>query len=569
MVVVNIIASVILISIFLFYRFVYPKKNPPYVLMLFLLSLLPLISLLRKGSYESGDLSLHSTRFLSFYNSLEAGILLPQWSHDLNAGYGYPLFIFVQTFPNYIASFFHFLGISMISSIKLIFALSFIASGIGMYYYLKLHFKPLIAFAGAVLYLFAPYHFVNMHFRANPGEVLSTALLPFCTLAIYKLSKTKNLFWFSICSILISFIILAHPIAIVIAPFFLLYIIFLSYKDKNINIFVICMLSLTLGALLSAFYWLPSIYEGSYTHQSYYHAEVLFTSLKELIYSPWRFGMLYQGHYGELSFLLGYAQILLVIAALYFLFKKKYDLKQRRYLYFYLFVFFFSIFAILEVSKPLWNIFFIFHNLQFSYRILVLTTFVIAVIGAFAFEKIKNKWIFTAIVFFTIFGTILNWGNRRVIPEITDSVIKSQIPYASKGVEGSAPSTPIWLDAEKPWQENPRNEDVSKIRGEYEYKTLKRSPTKHIYLINVLKESEINSNTVYFPGWRVYSNGNIIETDITKNGLFSFKLKEGLHKVEISFEATHDRKYSQIISFLSILLIIFIFLYIFIRKIRK
>src|SRR3989344_89609 len=94
MVVVNTTATFILLLSVLFYKFVYPRKNISFLILLILICVLPTISILRSGTYESGDFNIHIYRIMSFYESLKEGIFMPSWAAELNATYGNPLFIF-------------------------------------------------------------------------------------------------------------------------------------------------------------------------------------------------------------------------------------------------------------------------------------------------------------------------------------------------------------------------------------------------------------------------------------------------------------------------------------------
>src|SRR3989344_2192868 len=132
MVVFNCIALFTLLLGVGFYGYVFPKKTPSRFWVLLLFSALPVISIFRPGVYESGDFNIHIYRTISFYQSLSEGNMLPSWAEELNATYGYPLFIFNYTFPYYIISFFHFIGFTFITSMKLFLAINFILSGIFM-----------------------------------------------------------------------------------------------------------------------------------------------------------------------------------------------------------------------------------------------------------------------------------------------------------------------------------------------------------------------------------------------------------------------------------------------------
>src|SRR5260221_7984584 len=112
MVFINIISATIALVLVLFYKFVFPKKNIPLVFLLILISLMPLVSMLRPGTYESGDLSEHVKNSMTFYNSLSQGNIIPRWSDTSCGGFGCPDFIFLYIFPYYVISLFHFVGFS-------------------------------------------------------------------------------------------------------------------------------------------------------------------------------------------------------------------------------------------------------------------------------------------------------------------------------------------------------------------------------------------------------------------------------------------------------------------------
>ncbi len=273
MVFINSIALLFLLCSLIISIYISPKKKVNLLYLLLALSLLPLISLLRAGTYESGDLSINVYKSISFYKNLTEGNILPQWGDLLNAGFGYPVFIFIYPLPYYIISFFHFLGFSFISSVKLLIAGSFICSGIAMYAWTKEDVGKIPAFVSSIFYLYAPYHLVDTHFRISIGEIISFALLPFLLFCTKKLLTHNGLIWLAITSVGFSLFILSNQaIALAGSPFILLYSYFTWRQDKKRKILQIrnVFLAFGFGLLLSAFYWLPAVAESSYTHQSRY-----------------------------------------------------------------------------------------------------------------------------------------------------------------------------------------------------------------------------------------------------------------------------------------------------------
>src|ERR1035437_3924153 len=124
MVFINIIAFCLVFGGALFYKFIFPKKNINLFVLLLMISVLPIISIARAGVYESGDFNLHIRRAMEFYQLLSQGNFIPTWAGDLNATYGYPLYGFNYILPYYLISFFHFVGLSFVASMKVFLALN-------------------------------------------------------------------------------------------------------------------------------------------------------------------------------------------------------------------------------------------------------------------------------------------------------------------------------------------------------------------------------------------------------------------------------------------------------------
>ena len=159
-------------------------------LLLLLVSLLPLADFLRPGLPVTHDGPDHVVRLASFYQSLAEGNLVPRWAGNLNWGYGHPVVMFFYPLPNYLGSLFHFFGLSFIDSVKAVFVLSFVLSGIFMYWWVKEHWGERAGLAAAVVWLLAPYRLVDLYVRGAIGECLAFAWPPLIGYLALKLSKT-------------------------------------------------------------------------------------------------------------------------------------------------------------------------------------------------------------------------------------------------------------------------------------------------------------------------------------------------------------------------------------------
>ncbi len=573
MVVVNLIASVSLFSGVLIYKYIYPKKNINLLFLLILISLLPLISILRKGTYESGDLTIHAGFAMSFYESLKDGNFIPRWSSQIIYGYGYPLFIFVYPLPYYLTSFFHFIGFSFISSLKLILALSFIASGITMYFFIKEELRnKYSAFIAAVIYLFSPYHLVDLHFRAAVGEVIAFAILPFCFFAIKKMSQNISYEWFLVSSVSFSLLILSHQaISLISAPFIIAYILYLWIikNRKKIKYIFSYSLSLVAGLFLSSFYWIPVIFESRYMNLLT-KGDVSFLHLDQLIYSPWRFGFLFQGPNGELSFILGYVQLFIVIFSLILFFTNRLSPKEKTIYLTSVISFFILLFMTQSFSKIIWMNVSLLKGFQYSYRLLLPISFFISIIAGVIIKNITQKWFFVSLCLIAISTTILNWGNRKTLPFLTDSSILYEL---SSNITKVGQGTTIWVDSNN-FKSNQRTVPHIEVKqGKADIQEVSRNSVKHSYLINVLsKTAFIKENTLYFPSWIVKVNGNPYPFSFNNSsypGIITFRLNQGSHKVDVSFTDTKIRIFSKFLSIFSLLALISIFILVSSKKIKK
>lgn len=573
MIVVNLIFSALLLFGIIIYKYVYPKRNINLLFLLILISLLPLISILRKGTYESGDLTIHTGFAMSFYESLKDGNIIPRWSSQIIYGYGYPLFIFVYPLPYYLASFFHFIGFNFINSLKLVLAFSFIASGITMYFFIKEELKnKYSAFIAAIIYLFSPYHLVDLHFRAAIGEIIAFAILPFCFFAIRKMSHNMRYRWFFMSSVSFSLLILSHQaISLISFPFIITYCLYLwlTKNRKKIKYLFYYSCSLIVGLFLSFFYWLPVIIESRYINLLT-QGNISFVQFGQLFYSPWRWGFLFQGPNGELSFLLGYIQWLIIIFSIILFFKNKISVKEKVIYLISVIPLSVLLFMTQSFSKIIWMNVSLLKGFQYSYRLLLPISFFISIIAGIVIKNITQKWFFISLCLVVISTTILNWGNRQTLPLLTDLSILYELP---SNITKVGQGTTVWVNSNNFKSSQRTVPHIEVVQGKADILEMSRDSVKHTYSINVLsKNALIKENTLYFPNWIVKVNGNPYPfsfIDTAYPGIITFKLNKGSYRVDVIFTDTKVRAFSMFLSIFSFVALILIFLIISSRRIKN
>lgn len=550
---ISIAAISALLFFLIFYTKIFPKKKIGFFTLLILISTLPLVSILRPGTYESGDLSLQACASLSFYYSLLDGQIIPRWGGELINGFGSPYHIVMYILPYYIISLIHFFGFTILSSIKLFLILSFVSSGMAMYLLMKKDFGKRAAFTSSIFYLFAPYHLMDMHFRVDIGEMVAFIFLPLTFFFINKITEQFKLSYFVLEGLSVAFLILSHQaISLFFTPFIFAYAILKLYKNKALltKRAAICLTSIISGICLAGFYWFPILFEA--TKFTYYgkviqSANIYLHSISEYLVSPWRWGFLFQGPSGQLSFIIGYTQIAIVIFAIFLLIKRRIVKKDRLLLIFLLLASLSTFFIMLPQSNFLWNIVPLAKYTLSTYRYLLPLSFFIAVIAGIVIKNFKNRLFFIIICFITISYTILNWGNRGTIPTITDdSYFKNNIPTYIIGENGAGEdfAAPIWLNLKKSQFRKKAPSNLQLLSGSAKLKELSRTSIKHEYIVDAVTETMLLENTIYYPGWKLKVDNKTSEINYkyAKNpGIITFSLPKGLHKVELIFQNTKIR----------------------------
>lgn len=532
-------------------------RNNKGIIFVFLISLLPLFNLLTPGLPVAHDTFEHVARIASFNISLSEGILIPRWGGNLNWGYGHPILMFLYPIPSYLASFFHLIGFSYIDSLKLLFATAYIFSGIFFYAWIKKFLGEKSSIVGAVLYLYAPYRFVDLYVRGAIGEHVAFMFMPLVLITIYSLFKSnlkniKNIFIHVVfVAATTAGLILSHnAISLIFFPFILFYVLFLYYETQSKQKIILSFFSIAYGFLISAFFWIPAFMEGKYTLRDILTENIYserFVDIKAFIYSSWGYGGT-----GDFTLQIGIIHIALVIISILFFIKffKKTDKERILFLGTLIFLIA-SIFLMTSYSNFLWEKLTILQKLQFPWRFLSMVVFSTALIGSLYIFKTSEKYqkyLIAIIIAIAIIPTF-NYWKAHSYQKYEDIYFERDFPSTTDTGE----SSPIWSIR---FMEDYPKTNIEIIEGKGDIKTILRSSTKHEYIINNSERIRIRENTLYFPGWKIYNNNQIIENvefqDPKNRGIMTFHLDPGMHNIILKFEDTKIRFYSNLISLISI-----------------
>lgn len=506
-------------------------------------------------------------RVFEMHQSLQ-GLMFPvRWVADLGYGYGYPIFSFYAPFAYYLGAFFMFLGFSALIATKIMIALGVVLAGVTMYFFARELFGEKAAVLSGVLYVFAPYHALNIYVRGAIGEVWAYAFIPLAFLGFLLIAKKPT--WFSLCLAvggLVGIIISHNLTALIVAPFLLVEIAILFFCFSSRASRKGLLLGLIVSFLISSWYTIPAVFEMGYTNVASQAGggsdyKDHFVCLSQLWSSQWGFGGSTSGCLDGLSFQIGKIHILLALIGLssvLFLKRKK----ERRIGLLLALGILVATLMLLPVTKPLWDVLPFMKYLQFPWRFLQIDLFFISLLGGFS------------VFLLSFIEERLRVKNGGVI--VLSLIILSISFFYTKLFQAQFFYDPYPDQTKK----STLNWDISKISDEYlpadfskphsrdevpllpyrptetaNVEVLTDTPGRLVLSVTAAADSHLILNRAYFPVWHISLDGHQASFAVG-NGLYDVVIPEGSHILTVAFEQTPLERGSNIVSLIGIAVLV-------------
>jgi len=544
----------------------YLKQFLPLVF-IFLLSLVSIIPFFHPGFFPIHD-NTQVQRVFEMTKSLKDGMLPVRWVADLGFGYGYPIFNFYAPLAYYVGSIINILGFDPLFSTKLMMVLGIIISGFSMYFLAKEIWGKFGGMVSALLYVFVPYHAVDIFVRGDVAEFWAYAFIPLVFYGLLKIHKTGKFRFIVISAFSYAVLIISHNLtALMATPFILIFMgmLFLGNKKSGKNLLI----ALILGLLISAFYWLPAILEINYTNvmsQVGGGADYKdhFVCLNQLWSSPWGFGGSTKGCVDGLSFMIGKLHILMVLFSLVFFgiswYLKKIEKKKGYLLIYFVLALLFSIFMTLDSSKFIWDLLKPMALFQYPWRFLLMISFFTSLISGSIFycwlTIFKNKWINTLILI--ALSLVIVIFNAKYFKAQTYLAVSSSnftndyfLKFATSQI--SSEYMPKNFLQPKTYSQIPSG--IIVIQGKLSIVSQNKSTNKYEVNYHADSISKVIVPIAYFPAWKASLDGKRFAYNIGNNGLL-VNLPKGNHLLVFTFKETNIEILSDILSLSGILLLV-------------
>ncbi|KKT49645.1 MAG: hypothetical protein UW41_C0003G0012 [Candidatus Collierbacteria bacterium GW2011_GWC2_44_18] len=380
-----------------------------------LLLLLPAVAdIFKPGFFPMHD-DLQVFRLYEVHKCILDGQIPCRWVPDAGYGYGYPLMEFYPPMPYYPMELMVLLGAGYFLPVKVMFALAFLLSGLGMYLLAKEFFGRWGGILAGVIYVYSPYHSVDIYVRGAMNEGWGMIWFPFVLLYIYRLiTKEKSKTDFILLSIALMLQLTSHNVmTLVFAPTAIIWAIFWMWKTGKFTAIKNLFLAGLLGIGLSAFFFIPVVLEQKFVHVDsmtigYFNYLAHFADIKQLFLSRfWGYGGSTWGPEDGMSFSIGHVQWLgALLAAIMATFR----LKKQKYtsMMILMVVAFGFLYAFLTHSRSnfIWERLSILQFAQFPWRLVALIVFYFSFATGYlvtiAIPKILKPILFSVLILSTI-----------------------------------------------------------------------------------------------------------------------------------------------------------------------
>lgn len=289
------------------------------------------------GYFWGANDARHHVYFLFEYDRLvQDGIWWPRWSPDFAFGYGYPFFNIYGPLSHFLAELLlHFFNFEHTAAIKSIFALSIVGSAAAMYAFVRSWAGTQAAMVGALVYVYMPYHLLNLYVRANLAESMALVWLPLCLWGARQAVVRPGLRWLLVLALSYAGLILTSNLVwVLFTPWLGLYMAALLLIHRTppasdgpvwrtrlaswARAAIVPGLGIFAGLGLAAIFWIPMALERQYVRvdqwfDGRYDFRGHFVEFFQLFSPRWGFGVSTIGPDDPVGFQLGPVAVILAV----------------------------------------------------------------------------------------------------------------------------------------------------------------------------------------------------------------------------------------------------------------
>ena len=508
-----------------------------------LLSIPLLIPLFRVGYPVTHDGLWAVVRQAEMHRELKDGQFPPRWSNYLNHGYGYPLFSFTYPLPYLVGEVFVLVGFGLIGTLKILFALSVLGSAIGFFLLGRYLWGTWGGLVATAFYLYAPYRMLNLYVRGSLGESLAFTLYPLLFLFGLKTIRQPGFFNSCVLAITVAALITTHNVsAILCAPFLAAWLVFHLWREKRLltGSAVFIGVSISIGVLLAAFFWLPALAEKSLIALSQTPLSDKSTSFLTLAVLLGQAKDTLTG----IQLTPGIFHLLGAVVAFWFVATGKKSITQNHSTYILGVLAVIIIVLLFPISLPVWQLPLL-KEIDFPWRLSGMLTFLLSLLAGALVTQKSGKYFAIPL----ILGIII--VNLQFLV-VTNRTYENDAYFATND------ATTTSLDELMPVgvTDKPKNRPANFVETGTAQTTVSNF-TDHsnnvVFKLTSDVDTWVRLYKLYFPGWILFINGKQTAVEIVpQSGIMQFNVASGVSDIHFIFTNTPVRTTANVLSMVGI-----------------
>ena len=372
------------------------RRIDPYIWLVIAFSLFAVLPLAGPDYFFDAHDAPHTAFYLTEFDAaLRDGVWYPGWATDQALGYGYPTFVLYPPLAYYVAEGFHLLGLGKVLAIKWTWALATVGAGLAMYAYARQIMGRQRGLLAAIVYVYVPYHLADIYVRAALVEYSAFVFMPLALLAFHRLVEEVSARRVALAGLAYGALWMTHNVTgLAFTPILAAYVLYRLLAEPGsakakLGRAAAALGGALLGLGLSAALLLPNLFERIYINQEQwvrasYDYALHFVYSFQLLSPFWGYGAAGPGPVDGMSFQLGAVpSILAVVATL----RAFYRPRERSLILFFAAATALIVFLMLPASAPLWELLPIAALVQFPWRLLALAAVTMAILSGLAIPR--------------------------------------------------------------------------------------------------------------------------------------------------------------------------------------
>jgi hypothetical protein len=497
-------------------------------------------------------LEFHLYSWLEVLSQWKHGIVYPRWAALAHFAYGEPRFVFYPpaswTLGALLSAFFPW---AIAPGVYIWIAL--VAAGVSMFLLARRWLDRRDAIFAAVLYAVNPYHLVIVYWRSAFAELLASCLVPLLLLCVLKATDEGRRAVFSPSIMPLALVLAAAwltnaPAAVMIHYSLFLLLVFFAWRRRSPRLLYVGAAAVGLGALLSAFYLLPAIYEQRWINI----AQAVSVGSRPA--DNFLFIHTADADHDKFNHVISWVAVLEMVMIFAAAWMTKQWRETKRELWNALLGWAVACSVLLwPVSEVLWRVLPKIEFMQFPWRWLLCLSMIFSI---FVTLGMRRWWWRSAVCAVSVLVIVIAWyriqppwwDNAADLREMRDNMDDRA------GYEGTDEYTPSGADPGS-IDKNARNVTVAGS-AHAAIRVSHWDAERKTFTAEMSAPDQLALRLFRYPAWQAEVNGRVVETASTETGQMLVPVEAGLNRVQINFVRTWDRMVGGWISVLTLMSII-------------